>query len=106
MNLAFRVATVVAAQLFDFATFTLMIGRQGIAAEVNPLVAQGFAYFGLPILALMKAALLVLLGSIIVVLDRNRVGRSSLLAATVVTILAVVGGLVGGISNVRASLVI
>jgi uncharacterized membrane protein len=101
--LPFRLATVLAAQLFDFGTFTVMIARHGIISEMNPLVAQGFTYFGMPVLVLMKAALVVLLASTIIVLDRNRSARKPVPAATFVTVLGVVGGLVGGISNVIAS---
>jgi hypothetical protein len=101
--LRFRLAALLAAQLFDFGTFTLMVGRHGIAAEMNPLVAQGFVAFGLPILVVVKLALVVLLGSIVVLLARDGPSRQSVrgLAASI-TILAVVGGLVGGISNVLA----
>ena len=101
--LRFRIAALLAAQLFDFGTFTLMIGRHGIVAEVNPIVAQGFDSFGMPILALSKVALIVLLGSIIVLLARDVPSRRPIpgLAATI-TLLAVIGGLVGGISNVLA----
>jgi hypothetical protein len=101
--LRFRIAALLAAQLFDFGTFTLMIGRHGIVAEVNPIVAQGFDAFGMPILALSKLALIVLLGSIVVLLARDMPSRRPIpgLAATI-TLLAVIGGLVGGISNVLA----
>lgn len=101
--LRFRIAALLAAQLFDFGTFTLMIGRHGIVAEVNPIVAQGFDSFGMPILALSKVALIVLLGSIVVLLARDVPSRRPIpgLAATI-TLLAVIGGLVGGISNVLA----
>jgi hypothetical protein len=100
--LLFRVVSVLAAQLFDFATFTLMVGRHGIGAEMNPLVAQGFAGFGMPMAALMKILLVVLLASTIVVLDRRKRllrGRARDIGGFV-TVFAVVGGLVGGISNV------
>jgi len=101
--LRFRLAALLAAQLFDFGTFTLMVGRHGIAAEMNPIVAQGFDYYGLPILVVVKFALVILLGSIVVLLARDRPSRQSVrgLAASI-TILAVAGGLVGGISNVLA----
>jgi hypothetical protein len=102
--LPFRLASVLAAQLFDFATFTVMVGRHGIITEMNPLVAQGFAGFGMPMLALMKVALVVLLASTIVVLHRDRPVRRSVPGmAALIAILAVVGGLVGGISNVLAT---
>jgi hypothetical protein len=101
--LRFRLAALLAAQLFDFGTFTLMVSRHGIAAEMNPLVAQGFDYYGLPILVVVKFALVILLGSIVVLLARDGPSRQSVrgLAASI-TILAVIGGLVGGISNVLA----
>jgi hypothetical protein len=101
--LRFRLAALFAAQLFDFGTFTRMVGRHGIVAELNPLVAQGFVAFGLPILVLVKLALVLLLGSIVVLVGRDGPERRSIpgLAASI-TILAVIGGLVGGISNVLA----
>lgn len=99
--LPFRLASLLAAQLFDFGTFTLMIARHGIASELNPLVAHGFAAFGLPFLAISKLALVVLLAAIVVILGQDRPRHRSVpgLAATI-TVLAVVAGLVGGISNV------
>jgi hypothetical protein len=99
--LRFRLATLLAAQLFDFGTFVLMVGRHGIAAEVNPLVAHGFEAHGLWILALAKMAVIVLVGAIIALLGRDdsprRVNRGM---ATAIALLAVGGGLAGGISNV------
>jgi hypothetical protein len=101
--LRFRLAALLAAQLFDFGTFTLMVERHGIVAEMNPLVAQGFVAFGLPILVVVKLALVILLGSIVVLLAREGPSRQTVrgLAASI-TILAVIGGMVGGISNVLA----
>jgi hypothetical protein len=101
--LRFRLAALLAAQLFDFGTFTLMVERHGIVAEMNPLVAQGFEVYGLPILVVVKLALVVLLGSIVVLLAREGPARQTVrgLAASI-TILAVIGGMVGGISNVLA----
>jgi hypothetical protein len=101
--LRFRLAALLAAQLFDFGTFTLMVGRHGIVAELNPLVAQGFVAFGLPILIGVKLALVLLLGSIVVLVGRSGPSRRSIpgLAASI-TILGVIAGLVGGISNVLA----
>jgi hypothetical protein len=99
--LRFRLAALLAAQLFDFGTFTIMIGQHGIAAEANPLVAQGFMSFGLPILAAGKAAQILLVGSILVILGRVVVtGPSTRRIATSVALLAVAGGLIGGVSNV------
>jgi hypothetical protein len=101
--LRFRLAALLAAQLFDFGTFTLMIDRHGIAPELNPIVAQGFATFGLPVLVLAKIALVVLLASIVVLLARDAPTRRSVPGlAALITVIAVTAGLLGGISNVLA----
>jgi hypothetical protein len=101
--LRFRLAALLAAQLFDFGTFTLMIGKHGIAAEVNPLVAQGYVTYGFPVLILVKLLLVVLLGSIVVLLARDVPTRPAARGfAATITVLAVTAGLIGGISNVLA----
>ena len=101
--LPFRLTALLAAQLFDFATFTIMIHRHGIAAEANPLVAAAFGAFGWPILAVLKIALFVLLASIVVIVGRDRPRRAGLELAALISVLAVAGGLLGGISNVLAT---
>jgi hypothetical protein len=99
--LRIRLATLLTAQLFDFGTFAVMIARHGVMAEMNPLVAQGLAAYGLPLLAVAKAALVLLLGSIVVILGRpGPRRRRGMRLATSVALLAVAGGLVGGVSNV------
>ena len=101
--LPFRIVAVLAAQLFDLATFMLMVGRHGIAAEMNPIVGHSFAAFGMPLVALLKFALVLLLASTIVILDPGRPGRRRIPGlAALIAVLAVVGGLVGGISNAIA----
>ena len=99
--LRFRLGALLAAQLFDFGTFTIMVGRHGIEAEANPIVAQGFMSFGLPLLAIGKAAQVVLVGSILVILGRVLATRSlTRRIATSIALLAVAGGVIGGVSNV------
>lgn len=101
--LRLRLAALFAAQLFDYGTFTIMVERHGIKAELNPIVANGFLAFGLPIIALAKLALVVLVGSVIVLLGHDRSASvTTTRIAAFVTIIAVIGGLVGGISNVNA----
>jgi hypothetical protein len=101
--LRFRLATLLAAQLFDFGTFTLMIDRHGISAEMNPIVAQGFDTYGLPVLIFAKIALVVLLGAIVVLLARDHPTHRAVPGmAAFITVLAVSAGLIGGISNVLA----
>jgi hypothetical protein len=102
--LPFRVLSLLAAQMFDFATFTIMVGHHGIAAEMNPLVAAGFAAFGMPMLVLMKGALTLLLASIVVILDRGQPSpRGRVAWAAVVCCLGVAAGLLGGLSNINAT---
>jgi hypothetical protein len=96
-----RIAALVAAQLFDYGTFTLMVDRHGIGAEANPLVASGFAVYGLPLVAISKLALVVLVGAIIVLLGRGGPGRAATpRLAGLVAVLAVGAGLIGGLSNI------
>jgi hypothetical protein len=100
--LRLRLAALLAAQLFDFATFTVMVGHHGIEAEANPVVARGFIAFGLPLVAASKGALIVFLGSILVILARtwSSGGLATRRIATLVALLAVAGGMAGGVSNV------
>ena len=98
--LRFRLAALLAAQLFDFGTFTVMITRHGIEAETNPLVAHGFLTFGLPLVAAAKGALVLLVGSILVILGRAwAAAPATRRVATSVVLVAVASGLLGGISN-------
>jgi hypothetical protein len=98
--LRFRLAALLAAQLFDFGTFTVMIARHGIEAEANPLIAQGFMAFGWPLVAVAKGALVVLVGSILVILGRAwAAAPATRRVATSVALVAVASGLLGGISN-------
>lgn len=96
----FRLAALFAAQFFDLGTFTGMIDRRGIHAELNPIVAQGFNEFGYPIVVVAKLALVVLVGSIVVLLASEGPDRKANPGlATLVTVLAVAAGFVGGVSN-------
>jgi hypothetical protein len=97
--LRFRLAAVFAAQFFDLGTFTLMVDRHGVAAEANPIIAQGFADWGIVLVVVAKLALVVLVGSIVVLLAQHPTRRSSLGIAAVITVAAVVAGFTGGVSN-------
>lgn len=76
-----------------------MVDRHGIVAEANPLVAQGFADWGMVLVVLAKLALVLLVGSIVVLLAGRPTRRASLGPAAVVTVVAVVAGFTGGVSN-------
>jgi Domain of unknown function (DUF5658) len=97
--LRFRLAALFAAQFFDLGTFSLMVERHGVAAEANPIVAQGFADWGIVLVIVAKLALVVLVGSIVVLLAGHPTRRASLGLAAVVSVAAVVAGFTGGVSN-------
>jgi hypothetical protein len=98
--LRFRLAAIVAAQLFDFATFMIMVKLHGIGAELNPLVQNGFEMGGFRGLFLFKLALIVLVSSIIVILGRDAPPRTiGARLAAAVTVMAVTAGVFGGFSN-------
>ena len=93
------ILTATTAQLLDLSTFVRMIDLHGIAAEANPLVERALADGGLPFAAVAKVAALAVVVAVTVVLagtdDRRRHPR---LAGSVVAV-AVLAGLLGGLSN-------
>lgn len=93
------VLTMSAAQLLDLVTFMTMVRTIGPMAEANPLVAILFGSYGLPMVAIAKVVLLALTTGIAAVLVRPP--QHSRLVATVVAV-AIVVGLVGGVSNMIA----
>jgi hypothetical protein len=92
-------ATLVAAQFFDLGTFVRMIDGRGLGAEANPLVAGLLTTIGLPGLILLKAALVVLVASLVVAAAAR--GRRGIWAAIggVPLAMAIAAGLIGGITN-------
>ncbi len=96
--LAPALATMVAAQLLDLATFVSMIRRVGIAGEANPFVIGLFQDGGLPTLILAKLALIVLIGSVAVVLLAAR-GRNWHRVGGVLLAVAIAAGILGGWTN-------
>jgi hypothetical protein len=90
--------TMTVAQFFDLGTFVAMFRRFGVDAEANPLIADLVADYGIPILALAKLALIVLVASITVVLS-SRDRRVDRRMAAVVLGAAILAGLIGGGTN-------
>jgi hypothetical protein len=83
-------------QSADLVTFVRMITSGGLGTEANPIVIHLAGSLGLPILLLLKIALVPFLALIFVELARLRASR---LAASVIT-LATIGGLFGALTNV------
>jgi hypothetical protein len=86
---------VVAAMLADLLTFALVVPLVGIGAELNPVMASGYAQHGLLVVAALKLAALAA-----IVLLVARVGRPRLrvLAASI----GIVVGVTGAAGNVTA----
>ncbi|HEX5014867.1 MAG TPA: hypothetical protein VFV72_11995 [Candidatus Limnocylindrales bacterium] len=93
------VVTLTLAQVLDLWTFVRMIDLHGVAAEANPLVEHALAEGGVPYAGVAKLAAIAVVVAVTVVLtgkdDRRRHPR---LAGSVVAV-AVVAGLIGGLSN-------
>jgi hypothetical protein len=102
-----RLATLSLAQGLDLWTFQLMVGRHGIAAEANPLVADLFMGSGIAPLIAGKIALVIAVGALAVAgaiavrssLDRVRDSRIWAAVRGVPVALAITAGLIGGITN-------
>ena len=91
-------AALAAAHLFDLASFVVMTGRHGLAAELNPIVVMLAEGFGLPGLTIAKIASVVFLGAVFVVLSPKRRRL-----ATSVLVIGIAAGLLGGISNIAST---
>ena len=90
--------TLLAAQLFDLATFVTMVRRLGPRAEVNPFVSEMLGAGGLPELVLAKLALIVLVGATAVVLLRARGARFQRVGAVLLAC-GIAAGVFGGWTN-------
>lgn len=99
MILAVFVVTM--AQALDLGTFLHMLVRRGPGSEANPLVAHLLAGEGLPTVVIAKVAALALTVAVIAVLaSRTRTIHRRLAGA--VAFVAIVAGLIGGLTNAGA----
>jgi hypothetical protein len=92
-----------AAQLFDVATFVQMIRRHGADAEVNPIVASILADHGVATLVVVKLAAVALVSAVVAVLvsgaPGRRLGSFATKLAALIVVIGIAAGLVGGLSN-------
>jgi hypothetical protein len=86
-----------AAHLFDYASFLAMTARHGLAAELNPLVVRIAEDFGLPGITIAKLASVVFLGTMVLILAPHR--RR---AATAMLTIGIAVGVFGGLSNIAS----
>ena len=94
-----RLATLFAAQSFDFATFTVMVARHGAVSEANPIVSGLFAALGLPAVLAVKGALVLLVAALTVTGTARGGRRVWAMVAGLPLAIAIAAGLVGGITN-------
>jgi len=101
--MALALLTLTIAQLFDLGTFIHMVGLHGSASEANPVVQFLLADFGLRFVVVAKIVALSLVVAVVGVLaGRAAVGRPRMVAGVVAV--AIVAGLIGGVSNARVIL--
>jgi hypothetical protein len=98
--MALALLTMTIAQLFDLGTFIRMIERYGSGSEANPVVQFLLSDFGLPFVVVAKVVALSLVVAVIGVLAGRAAPEHPRLVATVFAV-AIVAGLVGGLSNAR-----
>ena len=99
-----RLVTLFVAQSFDLATFSVMVGRHGVAAEANPLVGTCSCRSGCRPSPSLKLLLVVFVGALAVA-AWARGGRGSWALVGIVPVaFAIVAGLFGGITNTWAYL--
>ena len=91
--------TMAVAQFFDFGTFVVMVQLHGAGSEANPLVAGILETLGIPAAAVAKAALVMLVGCVAVLLAQWAPSTLHRRLTGVVVGLAIVAGVVGGSSN-------
>ena len=91
--------TLVLSQTFDLGPFQWMVRQHGPAAELNPIVLGLHDSFGMIALVGVKAALIVLIGSLFVAAWSRQPGIKQVLAGPLPLAFAIMGGLIGGITN-------
>jgi hypothetical protein len=92
---AIALAVLALAHLFDYASFLVMVGRHGLAAEANPIVVHLAEELGLPGLTLAKIAT-VAFAALLMTLIAPRRRR----VAMGVLMFGIGAGLLGGFSNI------
>ena len=95
MPLPVALAVLLAAHVFDWASFLVMITRHGLGAEANPIVVTLLEETGVPGVTLAKLATVVFAAGLAVVIATKR-RRMAMVLLT----FGVVTGTVGGLSNI------
>ena len=99
-----RLVTLLLAQAFDLATFSVMVARHGAEAEANPIVNDLFGAYGMSAVVFAKLTLVILIGALCVASSaRGGRGAWSVIGGLPLA-LAIAAGLIGGITNAAALL--
>ena len=92
-------STLVLSQTLDLGTFQWMVRQHGRTAELNPIVLGLHDSFGMIALVAVKVALIVLIGSLFVAAWSRQHGINKVVTGALPLAFAIVGGLIGGITN-------
>ena len=97
MPQAVAIAILALAHFFDYASFLVLLGRHGLAAEANPIVVRIAEEAGLPGLTLAKIATVAFAAALALVIAPRRRRLSFALL-----VFGIAAGLIGGITNVAS----
>jgi hypothetical protein len=86
--------SLILAHFFDWASFVIMVGRHGLAAEANPIVVGLVQETGIPGVTIAKLAT-VAFAALLAIFIAPRQRRLAMALLT----FGVVAGLVGGLTN-------
>jgi len=92
---AFGIGVLIVAHAADYGTFLVMVARNGISSELNPIVARIAEDYGLALLTVAKFAAVLLVATTFLVIGRSR----PKVAGSVLAVGIFIGGL-GAFSNV------
>ena len=69
---AVAIGVLIVAHVADYATFLVMVARDGLGAEANPIVATIFADWGLALLTVAKFATVLLVAAVFLLVGKER----------------------------------
>lgn len=92
---AVAIGLLILAHVADYATFLVMVARNGLGSELNPIVATIFADWGLALLTVAKFATVLLVAAVFLLTFKERPWMASGVLAFGVLI-----GALGAFSNI------
>jgi len=87
-------AVIIVAMVADLLTFSLAIGEVGIEAEMNPVMAQAYASFGLAMVTLLKFVVTITILLLVLRVKHPRLRLLTVIFASSIALLGVLGNLV------------